>query len=204
MKNLALLTTLLFACALFNIPAAHALTIKDIRFGHYPDKTRLVIDLDQNTEFRSFVLSDPYRMVIDLPSFTWQNSEVTNQSSAGITAVRHGNLKPGISRIVFDLNRPVAIHKTFTLPAGSGKPNRLVIDFANTNDAGFATAQKNILGTLNVNNTPQLSAAAPPPKPQSPTQKPLIIIDPGHGGMHNASVLHEYFFHFGRVHILPS
>lgn len=184
LKILALLITL--AAFLTMSTQAFALTIKDIRFGHYPDKTRLVIDLDQNAEFRSFVLAEPYRMVIDLPSFNWNNAEIENQKSSGITAVRHGNLKPGISRIVFDLNRPISIHSAFTLPAGNGKPNRLVIDFANTNASGFETAQKQIYGNLNINRTAQLSAApppAPPPTTKKTNKKPLIIIDPGHGGV---------------------
>jgi N-acetylmuramoyl-L-alanine amidase len=181
LKFLALLS--IFASLLFS-QSANALTVQDVRFGHYPDKTRLVIDLDRPAQFRSFVLPNPYRMVIDLPAFSWNGQSIYNEKAAGITAVRHGNLKPGISRIVFDLNRPVAIHSAFTLPAASGKPNRLVIDFANTSASGFAAAQNQILGNLNVDNVQQLSAAAPPPRPPQQTkQKPLIIIDPGHGGV---------------------
>jgi len=173
-------------CAIFAVPQAHALNIDNVRFGSYPDKTRLVIDLDRTAEFRSFVLPEPYRMVIDLPSFSWENAGITDQQVAGITGVRHGNLKPGISRIVFDLNRPMAIHKAFTLPASGSKPNRLVIDFANTSASGFASAQNKIYGTLNINRTPQLTAAAPKPPTSAPKKtnaKPLIIIDPGHGGV---------------------
>lgn len=181
LKFLALLS--IFASLLFS-QSANALTVQDVRFGHYPDKTRLVIDLDRPAQFRSFVLPNPYRMVIDLPAFSWNGQSIHNEKAAGITAVRHGNLKPGISRIVFDLNRPIAIHSAFTLPAASGKPNRLVIDFANTSASGFAAAQNQILGNLNVDNVQQLSAAAPPPRPPQQTkQKPLIIIDPGHGGV---------------------
>lgn len=170
------------------LPArAHALDIKDVRFGHYPDKTRLVIDLDQQAQFRAFVLGDPYRMVIDLPAFTWKSARIKDQQAVGITALRHGNLKPGISRIVFDLNRPISIHSAFTLPAASNKPPRLVIDFANTNAAGFAAAQRNILGDLQVDNTSQIAAAPPPPSapamPRPIPKKPLVIIDPGHGGV---------------------
>ena len=184
---LQVFATLSFLTAFFSFSQAFALSIENVRFGHYPDKIRLVIDLDQNAEFRSFVLPDPYRIVIDLPAFTWNTNNVQDQQKAGITGVRHGNLKPGISRIVFDLNRPIAIHKAFTLPAASGKPSRLVIDFANTNASGFASAQRNILGKLNVNNISEISAAAPPPRattaPPKTSKKPLIIIDPGHGGI---------------------
>lgn len=174
-----------FLAAFVMIPQSYALDIKDVRFGHYPDKTRLVIDLDQRANFRSFILSDPNRMVIDLPTFVWKNAGITNQTSAGITAVRHGNLKPGISRIVFDLNNPVIIQNAFSLPAGSGKPDRLVIDFAKTDALGLKTAQKKMYGTLDTKNITQVSAAAPVPIPpkQKTYQKPLVIIDPGHGGV---------------------
>lgn len=182
-----ILSAILLLTALSIASQSRALEVKNVRFGHYPDKTRLVIDLDQDTEFRSFVLPNPYRMVIDLPAFAWKATTIHEQSAAGISAVRHGNLKPGISRIVFDLNRPAAIQKAFTLPAGSGKPPRLVIDFANTSAANFTNAQKDIKGSLNINNAPQLAAAPPPPKPQAApkkqNQKPLVIIDPGHGGV---------------------
>ncbi|NCT40230.1 MAG: N-acetylmuramoyl-L-alanine amidase [Alphaproteobacteria bacterium] len=190
MKSPSLLKLIaaLILCTVFLIPTkTHALTIKDVRFGHYPDKTRLVIDLDEDAKFRTFVIGDPYRMVIDLPSFAWKTATVKDQQASGITAVRHGNLKPGISRIVFDLNRPISIHSAFTLPASQGKPPRLVIDFANTNTAGFAMAQNDIRGTLDINKGTELSAAPPPrtpsTKPQLTDKKPLVIIDPGHGGV---------------------
>ncbi len=195
--SLILLIAFIVSPILSATAQTNSLNIQDIRFGSYPDKTRLVIDLDHQAEFRSFVLDTPYRMVIDLPAFNWSNAGISNQQENGITGLRHGNLRPGISRIVFDLNRPIAIQNAFTLPAGNGKPNRLVIDFAKTDTAGFQTAKKQVFGTLDINRMPQLSAAAPQavttPAPSKPSAKPsatrpknakpLIIIDPGHGGV---------------------
>lgn len=176
---------------------AHALDVQKIRFGTYPDKTRMVVELSEISDFRIFVLPDPYRMVIDLPSFKWKAGKLENSVEVGIKSVRHGNLKPGISRIVFDLNRPVSVHNAFTLGRDGKNANRLVVDFANTNASGFALAQRNVLGGLDVDNMPQnnapesyktasLDALAPPtpaPKPNSRDPKPLIVIDPGHGGV---------------------
>ena len=176
---------------------AAALDVQNIRFGTYPDKTRMVLELSETTDFRLFVLPDPYRMVIDLPSFTWNAGQIGQSAEAGISAVRHGNLKPGISRIVLDLNRPVSIQNAFTLGRDNTHPERLVIDFAPTNASGFLQAQSNVLGGLNVDNpqaanystsykTASLSAVAPPSPPSKPgtsDTKPLIIIDPGHGGV---------------------
>jgi len=188
LKSLVLLKAIT-SLALFFMSLAplnsYALTIEQLRFGEYTGKTRLVIDLDQNAEFRAFVLPNPYRMVIDLPAFSWPNAGVTKQEKLGITAIRHGNLKPGISRMVFDFKAPIKIQNAFTLPKAQGKPPRLVIDFSNTDAKSFATTQSKILGSLDINQGTQLSAA--PPKPTTQTrpkaQKPLIIIDPGHGGV---------------------
>ena len=186
LKPFKLLISLIIFTAFLIPTKTQALSIENLRFGEYSDKTRLVIDLDQNTQFRTFVLANPYRMVIDLPSFSWQNAGVSQQKALGITAVRHGNLKPGISRIVFDFNRPIIIKSAFTLPQAQGIPPRLVIDYQSANAENFAKAQSKILGTLDINKGTELSAA-PPPKiataPKTKAEKPLIIIDPGHGGV---------------------
>lgn len=181
--------TILSVCLLSFAQSAMALDIQSVRFGLYDAKTRLVLDLDRPSDFRVFVLSEPYRMVIDLPSFEWKAGNVQGPKQAGVTATRHGNLKPGISRIVFDLNRPVNIQKAFTLPKAQDKPDRLVIDFANTSASLFEQAKSQIHGKLDPNkagaNTQQAAAtnAAPPPTKPDKKQKPLVIIDPGHGGI---------------------
>lgn len=173
-----------------------ALDVQSVRFGLYDNKTRLVLDMDHPSDFRVFVLSDPYRMVIDLPAFEWKAGNVQGPDQAGVTATRHGNLKPGISRIVFDLNRPVNIQKAFTLPAGQGKPDRLVIDFANTSASLFEQAKSQVHGNLNPDTassaSQQAAAMAPPPPPKpGKEQKPLVIIDPGHGGIDPGAVGHN-------------
>lgn len=168
---------------------AMALDVNSVRFGVYEDKTRLVLDLDQPADFRAFILSNPYRMVIDLPSFEWKSGQVTSHKNAGILATRHGNLQPGISRIVFDLNRPVSIQKAFKLPPSNGKPDRLVIDFTNISSSLFEKANKGVHGKLSPGNISEKNRQAAVKAPQPPTskpgknKKPLIILDPGHGGI---------------------
>ncbi len=186
-------TLLFFLLAVFSPLQAFALNIESVRFGLYQEKTRLVLDLDRSSDFRAFVLSDPYRMVIDLPRFQWNAGETKAPQNGGVLATRHGNLKPGISRIVFDMNRPISIQKAFTLPRGAGKPDRLVIDFANVSPSIFQQVKSTIHGSLDTNKTTQtagLNLAPPPaPKPQKDqNKKPLIIIDPGHGGIDPGAV----------------
>lgn len=174
-----------------------ALDLQNIRFGEHPGKTRMVVELDRKVDFRLFVLPDPYRMVLDLPSFSWKAGKP--DAPNGMSAIRHGNLKPGISRVVFDLSRPMAVQNAFFIDGDRHNPDRLVVDFVDTNVGGFAVAQRDVRGDLNVDNpqapnysrpykTASLNAVAAPAPAPAPTQKeshvkPMIIIDPGHGGV---------------------
>ena len=177
---------------------ARALEVRDVRFGLYQEKTRLVIEMDSRADFQVFVLGDPYRMVVDLPDFAWNVGALNQKQAAGVQAVRHGNLKPGISRIVFDLNRPVSVQNAFVLPPAKGKPYRLVVDFANVSASIFKTVKGQRFGTLDDAATarapvspvepPRMAGAVPKPQrknstPKASVQKPLVIIDPGHGGV---------------------
>jgi len=175
------------------VPQSQALDLDAVRFGLHQDKTRLVLDLDRSADFRAFVLGDPYRMVIDLPAFEWKAGDVDSPHNAGVLETRHGNLKPGISRIVFDMNRPVSIQKAFTLPRNGDKPPRLVIDFANVSAGLFTRTKSSVFGTLNVDDVQSNVAfkglATPSaPIPPKKAEKPLIMIDPGHGGVDPGAV----------------
>lgn len=135
---------------------AQALDIKDIRFGVYPEKVRVVIDLSAQSDFRSFMLpkegDKPYRLVIDMPDFNWQAGSIPWQKDTSVSDIRSGTLKPGIKRIVADLDKPAQIMDAFILPKAQGKPDRLVIDFKTITPAQFNSVERRVLGTLKEDN----------------------------------------------------
>ncbi len=149
----------LFGLVLSAAPAM-ALTVKDVRIGLHPDKTRIVVDLSEMSKFRTFVLADPYRLVIDFPAFDWQVGKISNPKASSVASVRQGALQPGISRIVVDLKDPVVIKSAFLLRAGKGSSDRLVLDFSRTTAEQFARDKGRIHGLLQVDETPVASAAA--------------------------------------------
>lgn len=182
--------TLLLLCLSPALAAAEGLSVNKIRFGTHPDKIRAVIDLNTMSDFRVFALGDPYRLVIDLPSFNWKASPVTQPESVGVSHVRHGTLKKGISRIVLEMKNPITVKSAFMLPRSGTKSDRLVIDFSKTDTATFKDTKGEILGNLEVDtprtytridNNTERTETKPKKKPKS-RKKPLIIIDPGHGG----------------------
>ncbi len=193
-KSLLSILTFL-ACILPNINAAYALSINNIRLGAHPEKIRMVLDLSETADFRVFTLSDPYRMVIDLPTFSWNAGKLQTPEATQIIAVRQGNLKQGVSRIVFDLHTPVSVRSAFLLPKQGGKSNRLVIDYNKISAAQFEATKGNIHGSLMSDsaNAPVTAHVTQKPTQTTPAQKPiynkpLVVIDPGHGGNDPGSI----------------
>ncbi len=225
---------------------AAALTVDNVRIGLHPDKTRIVIELDEMSRFRAFVLADPWRLIVDLPAFDWQVGKISNPKAGSIATVRQGPLDSGISRIMIDLKEPVSIIDAFLLRRNDGKPDRLVIDFKRSTEAqwrkeggksfglletkgqtmasaaprppsrpamrepereteikktaaaaplappvpppappqqGTGLQQAAVTGMAVPQKKPSAGSAPPPPPLQSGERKPLIVIDPGHGGV---------------------
>lgn len=186
--------------------ASHALEVKQIRFGAHPGKVRMVLDISDVTDYRAFVLSSPYRMVIDLPTFKWTAGRVQKPKQAMVSDIRQGKLVSGISRIVFDLEQPITIESAFLLPKQGAKENRIVIDYKVTTPQKFNATKSIIHGTLKVEdyqtNTGKTAYNADVPRPPANTarplyasrEKPLIIIDPGHGGQDPGAIGHSRIY----------
>lgn len=200
----------LFAATLFAAAPARALDVSAVRFGAHPDKVRMVLDLNQTVDFRVFAMAGPHRIVVDLPAFTWKAGDISKSPGTHLRGIRTGLLQAGISRIVIELDRPALVKGAFLLPAGNGQPTRLVVDYAPATAAEFQKSKDIVLGTLRageaiagMGNKPAPkpyvqdqertanAAPAPQPPPRKPVttgEKPLIVIDPGHGGQDPGAV----------------
>jgi N-acetylmuramoyl-L-alanine amidase len=175
----------------------------DARLAGDAKQTRFVLDLDKTVPFRAFALADPYRVVVDVPQINFQLPAGAGTAGRGlIKAFRYGLVMPGGSRIVFDLTGPAKIANSYVLEAANGQPSRLVLEFAETDSASFVQS-------LTTESRPELrpaiadavanapaaeakSDAGPKPKPsdakpESADSRPLIVIDPGHGGPDNGT-----------------
>jgi len=147
--------------------------------------TRFVVDLDKNIDIRAFTLANPYRVVIDMPQVTFQLPRKAGVTGRGlIKAFRFGLVMQGGSRMVIDLARPARIDKAFVLEAANEQPSRLVLELAATDREAF-------LRTTALNNRPPEAPLRPveraAAKPDSSDPRPLIVIDPGHGGIDNGT-----------------
>lgn len=153
----------------------------DIRVAGDDRDTRLVMDLTAAIGVRAFTLADPYRVVIDIPQTVFQLPAKAGEGGRGlIKAYRYGLVMAGGSRIVIDLTKPVRIENAAVLEARNGEPARLVLDLTATDREAFlrhlALDRAAMRGSVAIP-----SIARPPDKP-SGDPRPLIVIDPGHGG----------------------
>ncbi len=137
--------------------------------------TRYVAFLAQKVEFRIFSITDPYRIVIDLPEVGIQVP--TGMQRGLVASTRSGLIATGKSRIVIDLTEPAVVEKSELLPPQNGLPARLIIELAKSTHKAFAEQSK---------APPPLQPAEAPKwaaEENVTGKKPLIVVDPGHGGI---------------------
>jgi N-acetylmuramoyl-L-alanine amidase len=150
----------------------------DARLGGDASRTRMVVDLSRPIDITAFTLADPYRVIIDLPQVTFQLGARIGESGRGlIKAFRFGLVMQGGSRIVIDATGPVRVDKAFVLEAIDGQPARLVLDLVSIDRASF---MRNLAVEASARRAPE-ARKPDQPKPSNDS-RPLIVIDPGHGG----------------------
>jgi N-acetylmuramoyl-L-alanine amidase len=184
--------------------------ITDARLGVEPGLTRVVISLTQRSDFRVFALADPHRVVIDMNEVAWKVPNGTKLQGQGLVAgMRYGLFKAGTSRVVLDLMEPSEVARAEFVPPSNGEPLRLLIDLRPIPESQFRAQLKTTVASYSA-----VAAIAPATKPamrsgsagggagagalgggaaKQPVEepkrgKPLIVIDPGHGGIDPGAV----------------
>ncbi len=149
---------------------AQAADIKDIRMWHAPDRTRFVFDMDRGANFKVFTLSNPDRVVIDLPQ-TGLKAGIPRQGSTGqfIARIRSGRPESNTLRLVFEVQKPVRYFIQMLKPVDNYQ-YRLVVDYYHRDTV------------VDADKLGQPAPSSQPSKPKKRTGDLLVLIDPGHGG----------------------
>jgi N-acetylmuramoyl-L-alanine amidase len=161
----------------------------EVRLAGDLNQTRFILDLDKKIDIHAFLLTDPYRAVIDIPQVSFRLAPKAGETGRGlIKAFRYGLVMPGGSRIVFDLAGPAKIQKAYVLDAANGQPSRLVVELEAVDRAAF-----NSLLARSSSPEPAKDADSSGSVPGKPTSTGLadgrlvVVIDPGHGGIDNGT-----------------
>lgn len=142
-------------------------------------QSRLVLELSDPVDFRSFLLTSPNRVVVEMPDVLWHPGTTPAPSGHGIVKnYRFGQFRKNDSRLVVELNRPAKIGSAAMLAPKDGSGFRLVINLSPATASDFAAnAGWPSPAEFNPARNPSLGVRA------HKDIRPLIIVDAGHGGM---------------------
>lgn len=134
-----------------------------------------------------YSLAKPYRVIIDLPDVGFALPAEAGKDGRGLVqAYRYGQFAEGKARIVLDTTGPVAIAKAAMTNARSGTGVVLTVELRPSDAAAFGEGT----GSGRQADTSTATATTEPPDPSSEAarDKPVIVIDPGHGGIDPGAV----------------
>ena len=161
------LLNLILASAAFALPfSVSAAQIRSARLWRSDEKLRLVFDLSGPVRYKTFTLSAPERLIIDVSgaNLSGDFSELALNGTV-IRSIRSGPFGQGDTRIVLDLSNPVLLN-SFLLAPQDGQSHRLVLD--------LVTAKTSPVTTMVPRETPKIGA--------HPKRDIIVVVDPGHGG----------------------
>lgn len=154
-------------------------------------RTRFVVGLERKVDYQVFAISNPNRVVIELPDINMQLPAIDENKAVGLVrAVRAGLAAPGKTRIVIGVTQPVVVESSNVEQDDKGLFRLAIVirpAASMMSGAGKEFAQPSALGAMGLQ--------PPSPRPaQKPTERaakafrPIIVLDPGHGGYDSGAV----------------
>ncbi|GAB4357295.1 MAG: N-acetylmuramoyl-L-alanine amidase [Immundisolibacter sp.] len=168
--------------------ASHAGELRGVRLAPLDGGTRVILDLSTPTPAKVFSLSNPDRLVVDLPD-TRLAGGLNPAGGALLRGIRSGPQAGGGLRVVLDLAAPVRWEQAL-LPAAGPYGPRLLLDLRG-DLSGQAAEPSPVARTAPPVTARPPAAAVTSPAPTAPTAPVLrnhaarvvtVVIDPGHGG----------------------
>ncbi len=147
-----------------------------VRFVSAENHTRVIIESDSELKYDIFSLSaGTRRIVIDLPRIRWSIDGLTAELGSGkgsglVAGYRYAQNTASTSRLVLDLDAPALVTRDYVItPRSEDVSSRLVIDLDSASEGAFVQAAEADRGGHKA-------------EARKVMRKPLIVIDPGHGG----------------------
>jgi len=140
-------------------------------------KTRFRITLSKAVMAQVSLMERPDRVIVDLPEVAFHlPPEAGRQKQGLIASYRYGLFAPGRSRVVMELAQPAVVSGMTTAPDATGAATILTIELTRAEREEFRqAAAESAQGSK--------GPSAPPPVQEAKDSRPVIMIDPGHGGI---------------------
>jgi N-acetylmuramoyl-L-alanine amidase len=145
----------------------------------------LVLGLSQPVPYRVFTLTAPRRLVLDFSEVDWRGLTPETlgpvEAVAAVEEVTMGAFRPGWSRMVLTLSRPLRVERAWL---ETGAAPAVTVRLAPATPEEFAAASGAPDSALFA--LPEAGAGetlAPPRRRQDGSRPVVVVLDPGHGGL---------------------
>ncbi|MXQ12432.1 N-acetylmuramoyl-L-alanine amidase [Microvirga makkahensis] len=139
--------------------------------------TRFRISLSKPVTAQASLMERPDRLIIDLPEVAFHLPPDSGRQKAGvISSFRYGLFAPGSSRVVMELAQPATVSGMTVDANAAGGTALLTIELTPTERDAFRRAAADSAA-----NAARSTASEPAPIPRD--ARPVVVIDPGHGGI---------------------
>jgi N-acetylmuramoyl-L-alanine amidase len=159
MRRLSLIL-FIFLCLCLGVRPAMALSVRGLEFAQDGQQETVRVYLSAKAAYKLHLITKPPRIAIDIPTATFPGLKRALRNYRGqlISGVRFGSNSKTVSRLVFDLNqRP----RAFSSQLKSRKGKIYIEVLLNDKDRKTAHAKPRVVVKV---------------------EKPMIVIDAGHGG----------------------
>jgi N-acetylmuramoyl-L-alanine amidase len=150
-------------------------------------RTRFVIGLDKPVRFHVSSLPNPNRVVVEIADSGLRLPAQPEGKPAGLVSSFRGGLAgAGQSKIVIDVTQPVVVENTKLEKSPDGRGYQLALQIVPADSEPKAAQRKALpepsgLGAAGV-QPPLPKPAQRPDAKSSKAFRPIIVLDPGHGG----------------------
>jgi len=166
------------------------------------DKTRFIIGLPHEAEFEVFSLTNPNRVIVEMKTTTFRLPPLPKNGPVGfVDHFQGGKAGNGKSRVVISVTAPVVVETAKVTRNASGQNPQLELDIVRATPVIDKAARAALAakfdrpfslgaGGLAASQPPTPRPALSPQQQADRTDKPVIVIDPGHGGHDSGAKKH--------------
>jgi N-acetylmuramoyl-L-alanine amidase len=177
----------------------------DMRILNNAERARLIVDLSATTEFATASLGEPNRIVVDVKATGIVTPvEDTEAGNGLIASYALAVASEGRVRATLTLSAPATVQQAYFVEALENQPARLIVDVIPDTAESFANRVAEDLRAA-IARAAEPEGAGPPATPAGPSDadgdavpageetapilegpekaRPLIVLDPGHGGI---------------------
>jgi N-acetylmuramoyl-L-alanine amidase len=185
----AIIALVVVASTLIGIRGAHAAqssrsVVTAAQLSGDNSSTTFALTMSRGVTAEIFTLASPYRVIIDLPNLDFRLKSGTGQTGHGLVSTfRYGLFAESKARVVIDTTGPVKIAGANMTRVSGGNSMVLNVILEPTDSASFGAGTGASRAPEGVAARESDQPEDVPPESKKPRAKPIIVIDPGHGGI---------------------